>query len=230
MKINGIDIQAALENAKRLIDEEKSLSPALRSALEVLLLVVTALMQREGITSRNSSKPPSQDPNRKRNKRPKGSRKPGGQSGHVGKTLHKVDDPDYVQFIPIDRRKLPKGQYREVGFESRQVFDIEISRVVTEYRAQVLEDEAGNRFVARFPKGVSKAVQYGCGVKAHAVYLSQFQLLPYARIRDYFADQLQMPLSAGSLVNFNREAYEQLEGFETISKRQLVGATLPRLG
>ncbi|MGA9235801.1 MAG: transposase, partial [Desulfobacterales bacterium] len=37
------------------------------------------------------------------------------------------------------------GQYRQVGFESRQVFDIDISRRVTEYRAQILEDNKGKR-------------------------------------------------------------------------------------
>jgi len=47
-------------------------------------------------------------------------------------------------------------------------------RVVTEYRAQVLEDEKGNRFVADFPECVTKAAQYGTGVKAHSVTMSQF--------------------------------------------------------
>ena len=73
-----------------------------------------------------------------------------------------------------------------MGYESRQVFDIEISRVVTEYRAQILEDSKGKRFVATFPDDVAKAVQYGKGVKAHSVYMSQFQLIPYNRVQNYF--------------------------------------------
>ncbi len=69
-----------------------------------------------------------------------------------------------------------QGQtYEDAGFEKRQVFDIDISRIVTEYRAQVLIDSADNRFVADFPKGINKAVQYGQTLKAHAVYLSQYQ-------------------------------------------------------
>ena len=91
----------------------------------------------------------------------------------MGTTLKKIDNPDRVKEIKVDRRKLPAGQYRQVGFESRQVFDIDISRLVTEYRAQILEDEKGHRFVAPFPKGVTKAAQYGVQVKAHSVYLSQ---------------------------------------------------------
>ncbi len=117
--------------------------------------------------------------------------------GHIGKTLEKTPDPDFVEVLSVDRRTLPKGNYHQVGFETRQVFDIDISRVITEYQAQVLEDEKGNRFVATFPDGVTKAVQYGNQIKAHAVYLSQFQLLPYKRIQNYFADQLQILLSEG---------------------------------
>ena len=82
------------------------------------------------------------------------------------------EEPDEIEVIKIDRRKLPKGGYRDVGFEKRQVFDIDFSRVVTEYRAQILEDETGQQFVAPFPEGVTKAVQYGNALKAHAVYLS----------------------------------------------------------
>jgi len=68
------------------------------------------------------------------------------------------DDPDRVKLIKIDRSELPAGRYRKAGFESRQVFDIDISRIVTEYRAQILENEKGDRFVAYFPEGVTPVV------------------------------------------------------------------------
>lgn len=153
------------------------------------------------------------------------SKKPsGGQKGHIGTTLVKVDDPDDVKFIKIDRRTFPVGSYTTDGFETRQVFDIDISRIVTEYRAQRLINEQGRRFVALFPEGVTKAVQYGDQLKAHAVYLSQYQLLPYLHIKDYFADQLQIPLSACSLINFNQLAFEKLATFVPICKQRLADA------
>jgi transposase len=62
-----------------------------------------------------------------------------------------------------------------------------------------------------FPKGVNSRIQYGNGVKAHAVYLSQYQLLPYDRIREYFTDQLNIPLSSGILYNFINTDYSKLE-------------------
>jgi transposase len=198
----------------------------LRSALEVLLLLVSLLLNRITLNSKNSSKPPSTDPNRKKSsKRGNSGRKPGGQKGHNGTTLEPVDDPDEVTELKIDRRTLPKGTgYRAVGHERRQVIDIDIARFVTEYRAQILEDDQGNRFVATFPAGVQRPVQYGPGLKANAVYMSQYQLIPYDRIRDHFQDQMHIPLSAGSLFNFNKEAFESLASFEQWVKRGLAGS------
>lgn len=226
MKIENIDIQTTIEKAQSLIREDTNLSASTKSMFEILIVIITLLANRLNLNSTNSSKPPSSDPNRKKKPRKKTGNKAGGQKGHVGTTLEKVDNPDHIEEIKIDRRKLPPGDYRQVGFERRQVFDIDISRVVTEYRAQILEDESGKQFVASFPEGVGKAVQYGSVIKAHSVYLSQFQLLPYNRIRDYFADQLQIPISEGSIFNFNKQAHGFLGEFEKRVQAELTSAKL----
>ena len=223
MKIEDIDVDSSINSVKELLKKEKDLSPALRSALEVLLLLVALLLNRMTLNSKNSSKPPSTDPNRKKSsKQGQSSRKPGGQKGRNGATLQPVDDPDEVEVLTIDRRTLPKGApYREVGHESRQVIDIDIARFVTEYRAQILEDNQGNRFVATFPEGVNRPVQFGLNLKANAVYMSQHQLIPYDRVRDHFQDQMHIPVSAGSVFNFNKEAYERLDAVGQWAKAQL---------
>ncbi len=228
MKLDAIDVDSAINSVKELLKKEKDLSPALRSALEVLLVLVALLLNRMTLNSRNSSKPPSTDPNRKKSsQRGKSARKPGGQQGRNGTTLQPVADPDEVKVLEIDRRTLPKGpQYREAGHETRQVIDIDIARFVTEYRAQILEDNQGNRFVACFPDGVNRPVQYGLGLKVNAVYMSQHQLIPYDRIRDHFQDQLHIPVSAGSVFNFNQEAYERLASFEQWAKTELAKSML----
>ncbi|MDG5996537.1 MAG: IS66 family transposase [Candidatus Brocadia sp.] len=222
MTIENIDIDATLRKVEKLLSEEKGLSPAIRSMIELLVLVITLLVGRLNRNSRNSSKPPASDPNRTRKSRAKGERKAGGQEGHDGVTLKKVANPDKVEVIKVDRRKYPSGKYRLIGYESRQVFDMKISRVVTEYRAEIVEDAEGSRFVASFPEGVTKAVQYGPDLKAHAVYMSQYQLIPYKRIQEYFEEQMGIPLSEGSLYNFNKDAYESLEAFEGKTKEELV--------
>lgn len=226
MTINNIDVEETIDRVKILIAEEEGLSPALKSSLEVMLLLVTLLANRFGLNSKNSSKPPSTDPNRKKEPNSKSSRKPGGQKGRNGATLKPVADPDEIKILPVDRSTLPPGNYRDVGFESRQVIDLDISTVVTEYRAQVLENQQGKRFVAPFPAGVTRPAQYGIGVKVNSVYMSQYQLIPYNRIEDHFLEQMQIPVSAGSIFNFNQEAYDRLEVFDQWVRTQLASSSL----
>jgi transposase len=89
-----------------------------------------------------------------------------------------------------------------------------------------LEDQKGKRFVAPFPKDVARPVQYGIGVKANAVYMSQYQFIPYNRIEDHFQDQMGIPISAGTIHNFNKDAFERLASFESWVKEQLALSTL----
>jgi len=213
--MSNIEIKQSIQAARELLDKEKGLSPAFRAAMSVMFMAVSILLERLNLNSNNSSKPPSSDPNREKKKRESSGLKRGGQQGHAGTTLKQVDDADEIEEILIDRSTLPAKSFTHVGFERRQVVDIDIRRVVTEYRAEVLKDENGKRYVAPFPEGVTRPVQYGNGIKAHAVYLSYFQLLPYARIEDYFRDQLQIPISSGTICNFNQDASKLLEPFET---------------
>jgi len=222
MKLESIDIEEVVTKIKRLLKEEEGLSPALVASIEIMLLVVTLLANRLNLNSKNSSIPPSADPNRKKDKKPSGKRKPGGQKGHDGTTLRKTDNPDRIKNLKVDRSKLPQGKYKEAGYDFRQVVDLDISRIVTEYRAQILEDENGKQYVAEFPKGVTRPVQYGIEVKVHSVYMSQFQLIPYNRIEDMFFDQMGIPISGGTIYNFNEDAYNRLEMFEAIVKSKLI--------
>lgn len=226
VKLGKLNINETIDNARNLLASEEQISPALKSMIELLLMIITLLVGRLGLDSTNSSKPPSTDPNRRKNKSTTGNGKPGGQPGRVGKNLEPVDTPDNIISIKLDKRTLPRGDYRDVGFEPRQIVEIEISRIVTEYRAQILEDAQGKRYVAPFPAGISRPIQYGQSIKAHAVYLSQFQLIPYERVADYFINQASIPISVGSLFNFNREAYDRLEEFDKLAKENLIKSLL----
>jgi len=220
--VENIDIEKTVRDVKENLAREQGLSPALKSSLEVLLLLVSILLNRMNLNSRNSSKPPSADPNRTRRPRKKTGARPGGQNGHAGHHLAPVAEPDEVQELHVDRRTLPRGvPFSVVGYERRQVIDFDISRYVTEYRAEMLEDAQGNRYVAAFPDSVSAPVQYGIGVKANAVYMSNFQLLPYNRIEDHFSDQMGLGVSAASVFNFSKEAYRRLGPFEHWAVAQL---------
>ncbi|SMG62652.1 transposase, partial [methanotrophic bacterial endosymbiont of Bathymodiolus sp.] len=195
MTTNGININQTVQEVELLLAQSDNLPPALEASINMLLLVVKLLVDRTGLNSRNSSKPPSSDPNREKNSSPKSGKPRGGQNGHKGHNLEQVGEPGEITPIKIDRRTLPRGEYIECGYEKRQVFDIRISRHVTEYRAQVLEDASGKRFVATFPVGVSRATQYGGSIKANAVYMSMFQLIPYERIQTHFDELFGIPIS-----------------------------------
>ena len=93
---------------------------------------------------------------------------------NTGNCFKKIENPDQIEEIKIDPKMIPPGNYKSDGFESRQVFDLEIKIHVTEYRAEVLVNEKNERFVAEFPKGVTQPTQYGNQVKATSVYMSQF--------------------------------------------------------
>ena len=66
MKIESIDINKTLENARQQLAEDKSISLGLKSLVELLLVIITLLSNRLNLNSRNSSKPPSTDKNRKK--------------------------------------------------------------------------------------------------------------------------------------------------------------------
>lgn len=227
MTIKDLDIKDTLKKAKGFLDEDVSLSAAAKTMMLLLIMIVEMLANRLGLNSKNSSKPPSQDPNReKKNKKDPLAKKPGGQKGHPGNNLKPVTDPDEIKKIFVDKKKLPRGKYHEVGYTSRQVIDIKISRHVIEYQAQILANENGKKFFAEYPEELTRAVQYGHSVKSHAVYLSQYQLLPYNRVDQYFDEEMKIPISPGSIQNFNKQAYQLLEDFDALAKKKLITASV----
>jgi transposase len=229
MSVASKSLIKVVEAVENHLATEKRLLPFTKTLFLMLLNLIKALAQKIGVNSKNSSTPPSQDPRRKRGtsadpNKPK--RRPGGQKGREGAFLEKVEDPDEVKYIHLDRAELPKGNYRSVGYDVRQVIDLKISRHVLELRAERLESSSGEIFVAPFPASAPKPVQYGPDLKAQTVYLSQFQIIPYDRLRGYFADQCGIPISAGSLFNFNKTAYSLLEKVEQAIKSRLRSAML----
>ena len=227
MKVDDIHIEKLVEKARTELSSNKKISPSFKALVELLLIVISALLQRLNLDSSNSGLPPSSD------KIPKGSVKKkvpkkrgqksgkgvGGQKGHSGATLKQFSNPDKTVELPIDRRTLPRNvNFKSDGFESRQVVDVVLSSVVTEYRAEALVDKDGNRYVANFPSHMSKAIQYGSSVRSLSTYLSQYQLLPYNRVQEIFKNCFGLPISSGSIYSFNKESYEHLSFFEEESK------------
>ena len=97
MSIGNINVEKAIKNVEMLMEKEK-MSPAFKAASQVILLLIKILLQRLGINSKNSSTPPSQDPNRIKKIKEKNlnKKKQGGQPGRVSNPLKAVDNPDEI--------------------------------------------------------------------------------------------------------------------------------------
>jgi len=198
------------------------------------------LAQLEGRVAQNSSnshKPPSSDglnkPPPKSLREPSG-RQPGGQPGHVGRTLQAVAKPDHVVPHVLDR--CPCGlcggcslrQEPVVDYERRQVFELpEQPLVVTEHQAEIkVCPISGQRVRAEFPSGVVAPVQYGPRFQGLMVYLNQQQFIPSERLTQLCDDLFGQPFSEATLQAANQRAADQLTDFERALAEQLLQEAL----
>lgn len=228
MQISGINTSELLSEGRRLLSSDKTISASVKAVLLSLLALVEILVQRHlGKSSVHSHTSPSQDPHRKRSIRAKSERKSGGQPGHIGSGLKLVDNPDVVEHLRVDKRKLASGSgFVRLKDEVRQVFDFEVQAVVTEYRAEVWQSSDGKKVVAEFPKGVESRVQYGSGVKAQSVYNTVVQYHSSERGSEYFSETSPYSVSEGSVHNFRQECFERLAPFEKELKQALIKSSV----
>lgn len=226
LKIKNYDVTDSLAEAKKMLAAKK-MDQETRAMFQLLITLIELMASLFGANSKNSSKPPSQDPHREKPVKEKSARKAGGQPGSEGRTLEQTSRPDEVVFLGVDRRTLPRGEsYTECKPEKRQVFDVKLSVFVTEYQAEVLVDGKGRKYVAPFPTGVTAPVQYGSGVRSLACYLSCFQMLPFERLKAFFNEHLLLPISTGTLAHIRADAAAKLEDFEKAARIALLRAGL----
>ena len=169
---------------------------------------IAELEKRLGKNSSNSSKPPSSDGLKRRNRSlrdNKSGRKPGGQPGHPGQSLKPSSAPDEVIDLPLTQCPECQSDLRDqpvVSVEERQVFELPpIKLCVKAYRAQrKVCPVCGRTLCAAFPAGVSAPTQYGANMQAAMTYLQAGQLLPHARTAQVCEDLFGHRPSAGSIV------------------------------
>ncbi len=204
--------------------------------LEALL---AELRQKLGKNSRNSSKPPSSDGYSKqpvekdrkdRSLRRRSGRNPGGQEGHEGAHLQRVEVPD--EEIGHDPEGPCEGCGRDLadaepleGGERRQVFDLpeQIVMRVVEHVARVRRCVGCGRVHAgRFPESVKAPVSYGERIKALGVYLHVFQHIPYERACQLLGDLAGVEISTGTLVAWVDQAAAGLCAFDEELRKLLI--------
>ena len=193
---------------------------------------VRQLEEQVGKDSHNSSKPPSSDGLSKpkpKNLRPPSERPSGGQPGHAGHTLHLVEKPDHTVRHPVERcsdcgRSLADQAPERI--ERRQVFDLPAPKLeVTEHQSEVKTCACGRLNRAAFPPEAAAPVQYGLRVKSVAVYLKEYQLLPFDRLTEIMRDLFGCgTFSEGTLANLSAACSRRLEAVDA-SIRDLATAS-----
>ncbi len=179
--------------------------------------------------SHNSSKPPSSDnfKNIKKTKsqRKKTGKKPGGQKGHTGFTLRMSLHPEHTIIQPVKNCTACNSDLTHnpaINIEKRQVVDIEIKTIYTEFQAESKLCDCGFITKADFPKNVNSPIQYGKSMQAIINYLSLYQLLPYKRLSELCSDIFDISVSPGTIVNMNHNLGAKLEKWEQELKQQLL--------
>jgi len=191
---------------------------------------ITELEARLNMNSSNSSKPPSSDGLGKKpiNSRKKGSKPSGGQVGHGGRTLYKVEKPDFV----VDE-KLPETcecghdlSNVERTTKSRQVFDVpKVFVQVTEYTScEAVCPGCGKVHRTEFPQNVTQPTQYGPNMLSLMTYLTMYQLLPLERAAQAIHEITGQTVSEGTLVNASKSLSESLSSPIESIKTGLIGA------
>ncbi|MGP8321222.1 MAG: DUF6444 domain-containing protein, partial [Methanosarcinaceae archaeon] len=190
---------------------------------------IKSLEERLNKNSRNSSKPPSTDAYATQKPKPKSRRiksgkKVGGQKGHPGTTLKMVDNPDEIVIHEVDQcsnchTSLEDEEAKD--YERRQLFDIPPVQLYSiEHRGEIkLCPNCGRINTAEFPDNVTQPVQYGSRLRSLAVYLHDYQFIPYDRGCELLSDIFGCDISPATLIRAETECFEGLEEFDNALNR-----------
>ncbi len=204
----------------------------LQQVVEEQAVAIQSLQDQLAKNSSNSGKPPSSDGLKKprtRSLRKKSGRRSGGQKGHKGYTLNKVEQPDHTHVHEAKTCSHCAADLQAVepcGHEKRQVFDVPAVQIkVTEHQAEIKAcPVCRERVKANFPAHVTQPVQYGPRIKAQVAYLNNYQLIPLARTCELLGDFYGHTPAEALVLNANAAVVEGIEpSLETV-KQQLIAS------
>lgn len=177
--------------------------------------------------SRNSSIPPSQDPNRPKpnqSLRKKSGKKPGGQKGHKGSTLEFSPNPTHIeQHYPTICQNCGNQLTSDLTFsKKRQVVDIpQIIPDIIEHRIYKRSCNCGHCSSGSFPKHVKAPISYGPRTEALIAYLSTRQFIPVYRIKEMLNQVFDIDMSQATVCNKLAQASDKLLKYYSWIQKQI---------
>jgi transposase len=168
------------------------------------------LQARLGMSSRNSSKPPSSDGLAKpapKSLRERSGRGPGRPKGQAGFTLEPVAEPTHRRRHEPDACAGCGGDLAGapvVGVEARQVFDLpeSIALEVTQHDLVARQCSCGRVTKAAAPVEVNAPVQYGPRLAGVGVYLFHGQFLSKGRTAAALSDLFGADVAPGTVASW----------------------------
>ncbi len=196
------------------IEDCHSLIKHLLAIIEKMQAEIEELKARLNQNSQNSNRPPSGDGfSKPKPAFSKKKKKKGGQLGHRGKTLKRVENPDLV--IDCEPESCGCGvsdwtQEVEI-IDSRQVFELPEPRLeVIEYRRIKRICKCGKSACGKFPEKVVAPVQYGEKVQAMVALLSVHGCLSFGKIGQLFADLYSYELNTATAQTMVQRSAEMM--------------------
>jgi transposase len=232
--------EAVLELVQLLSAQLRTQNQLLADQAVQLMTLSEKIQQLElklALNSRNSSKPPSSDgptnspPPKPKSLRKSSGRTTGGQPGHKGTSLCWVEKPDrrcWYWPLVCQHCQADLSQVQNQSYELRQEFEI------PPLKLEVIEHCAYARCCpncqrvnqAAFPDYLTNWLQYGPKFKALAVYLVNYQLLPYERTCELLGELFGASVSEATLYSALESCYAKLAPVEITILEQLVAGAV----
>src|SRR5271157_1210079 len=229
----------AAASVEAVIEALRAENALLRAENAALIERLAELERRLGLNSSNSGKPPSSDGLKKAARvsslREPSGKKTGGQKGHPGETLCRVEKPDatidhYPEVCAACGELLTAAM--ATGHVARQVFDLPEPQplIVTEHRAHGCCCAAcGAQTRGAFPDGVTAPVQYGKRIGAFVLYLLHYQLLPEQRLATLMVDLFGVKLVTANIARISQDCAGRFQGFADAVRDHVAAAPVKHM-
>jgi transposase len=227
-----LQLPDTLESCHALIRQLLLVNQQQQKQLEEQGARIASLEARLHQNSKNSSRPPSSNFGKNtpispkpQPGLPKEGKNQGGQQGHKGNTLLKVETPDTVIALrtAVCTCGLILDPTQGIVKQSYQVFDLPEPRLqVTEYQRIEQKCNCGKVHLGALPDFIHANVQYGYNVRAFTTLLNTACQLSYEKISTLFSDLFGYDLNESTILSNNQYMYDCLSATEEVIKTGLI--------